>query len=238
MKMVDFYNRYISQWNKNSRWEVRKQYIGFLLSFMQKHGRQIEILDLGCGCGQDEVIFADMLCSSGYLFHGLAIDQNVKAVALSRQRLENCHITNWDVMRGDFLSCRFNRRFDIVLCSMIVMHYKDTGLFINHIASAVDAHGLMMLVVNNPYLVVDEFGIKYEEGLQYTHSFMTKNGEISVSKYFHTLQEYVNSAFQAGLHLVGMKEIVNYSEQLSFFNKQGLPKSLPNFIAMVFKKEE
>lgn len=239
MDQVAFYEKNISFWNVHSRWAVREKYIDYLLSSWRQN-RFCRVIDIGCGCGQDAVILSKKLKEKDVDFEGIAVDQCQGAAKYARSRLDKLGDDNhWQLEICDFFKQVWPVKFDVAICSMLVMHYKDVTSFLNGISKCLNTNGCLLFVVNNPFLVAYEYGLTYEEGGQYTHVFKENDSSdgIVVEKFFHTMTTYHNAATNANLNVVGCEEIYDYSPEMRFFNdSKRNPFKFPNFFAFVLRK--
>ena len=138
MDQAEFYEKNISFWNVHSRWAVREKYLDYLLSFcgQQKFCR---VIDIGCGCGQDAIILTHKLKGKGIDFEGVVVDQSHEAAKYARDRLVGLgSANNWQLEICDFFKQAWVKKFDIAICSMLVMHYQDVGNFLKGIATCLN----------------------------------------------------------------------------------------------------
>lgn len=66
----------------------------------------------------------------------------------------NDEIQDYD-FKGDFLSCKINKKFDFVLASHVLEHQRNTGLFLDKVASLVNENGYICIIVppRKPFIV-------------------------------------------------------------------------------------
>ncbi|MBR6445351.1 MAG: class I SAM-dependent methyltransferase [Prevotella sp.] len=220
-----FYDDFSEFWMENPRFGVRSAYLGMLGNVNGK-----SVLDIGCGCGFD----IELLSNKGA--HGIGIDFSENAIQQSRLRIGNNN--NWKLVCADFMDYTPQHQFNIVLFSMVVMHYMDLYAVFNKLSSFVKRDGLLLLVTNNPYLVKLDYNLPYPTGntcIPYEHHFNIDGREVNVKKYLHSFSNYINNASINQLAVNSMQEIEMYSQETRFFNP--VPHaSIPNFITILYSK--
>jgi 2-polyprenyl-3-methyl-5-hydroxy-6-metoxy-1,4-benzoquinol methylase len=158
VKLKEFYNQNIDYWEKYPREVVRKQYLEMLdLSDISKNS-VLNILDIGCGSSRDAIRLSEILRDNRFShFKGIGIDFSCKALEIAKKK----DIENWTFFDGDFLDDDLKdineNDFDIVICSMVVMHYQDLNEVFNRLSSFLNEKGKLLLVTNKPYLVSYEY---------------------------------------------------------------------------------
>lgn len=241
MGLKDFYNDNLKHWEKFPRTSVREQYLELLnLPKMVSDKESVSILDVGAGTGMDEKIISNTFESLGYSnYSGVGVDFSETAITEAKKKNNN----HWEFMNVDFFNdsnVLTGKRFDIAICSMVVMHYKDLNHIFETISNHLKPNGKLLLVTNNPYLVCHEYNMAYKNKLEYEHKFnvSTDDGSLSVAKYLHTLPSYINSAKENQLSLDTYKEILFYGDEAGMYNdKNNNELEYPNFIAFVFSKK-
>ena len=235
----EFYNSYIEEWEKYPRIDVRKQYLELLdfSTIKNNQNNNLKILDVGCGCGHDAVLLSEILKNNNIAnFKGLGIDFSHKAIENASNK---SLLQNWIFSSIDFLDTINEFGFDIVVCSMVVMHYQDLNQILGILASFLNENGKLLLVTNNPYLVSYEYNISYQREKSYEHIFSIANSseKVRADKYLHSISAYFQAAKEVSLELESYKEILSYNSDTCLYNDKSNNKlDFPNFIAMLFKK--
>jgi len=220
-----FYDDFVDCWLNNPRYSVRRSYLNVLGNVEGKR-----VLDIGCGCGFD----IKELSSKGA--YGTGIDFSEIAIRNSKEFVGDD--SKWIFICDDFMSYRTNNKYDIVLFSMIVMHYHNLDAIFNTLSSFMKKGGLLLLVTNNPYLICKDYNLPYPEEdkcIPYKHHFFYNGETMTVPKYLHSFSDYINKAVIGGLSIVSLKEISIYSEETLFFNPVYHP-SIPNFLSILYTK--
>ena len=243
VKLKEFYNNNIEHWEKYPRTDVRNQYLDTLnLSTLSLNDEQpLKILDVGCGCGHDAMLLSKNLEGKGITnYKGIGVDFSSKAL----EKVKTKKLKHWFFLDVDFLedpSLIVNEnKFDIVICSMVVMHYQNLNNVVDMLTSFLKKTGKLLLVTNNPYLISYEYGLSYQKQESYEHAFFLNHNEMEIKtdKYIHSLSAYFDAAKNAGLALETYKEILLYSDDTCMYNKKGNNKlDFPNFIAMLFNND-
>lgn len=220
-----FYDKHVECWQNNPRHGVRQSYLSVLGDVKGKH-----ILDIGCGCGFDIKELSD----SGAFGTGLDISEH--SLQIAKERLGNeC---SWNLLCEDFFNYSPEQKFDIVIFSMIVMHYADLNIVFKQLAQFLKPSGQLLLVTNNPYLVLLDYDLPYPpagKSIEYTHKFVFNSKEILVKKYLHAFSDFYNIAKANDLVVDVFQEIADYSEETRFYNPNP-HNGIPNFITFLYIK--
>ena len=217
------YDVHFESWIAHPRKTVRSAYLQLLGDVKGKY-----ILDAGCGCGLDCL----ELSKKGAT--GLGIDVSPASIEQSKNLFRNN--SSWSFHCCDMMCYVPEVSFDIVLCSMVVMHHYDIKAFLKQLSSFLKPDGLLLLVTNNPYLVCQDFNVEYpqEESVCYQHHFTDNGNIIQMTKYLHSISSYINGGLPE-LSIAYMQEITLYTEETKFFNPIVHPGT-PNFLSFLYRK--
>lgn len=217
------YDSNIGSWIAHPRTTVRSAYLQLLGDVRGKH-----ILDAGCGCGLD----CFELSKRGAT--GLGIDISPISIEESKKLFEDN--SSWTFDCCDMMTFEPKVQYDIVLCSMVVMHHHDLRTSLHKLASFLKPGGLLLLVTNNPYLVCQDFNVDYPQGesIGYQHYFTDNGKNIQMTKYLHPISSYINGGLPE-LCIAFMQEIAIYTEETKFFNPIAHPGT-PNFLSFLYLK--
>ena len=221
-----FYSNNIKCWIENPRDSIRNGYLCMLGDVSGKH-----IIDVGCGCGHD--ILALNRKYNDVTGVGLDFCQN--SIAEAQKMIGDCE--GWELVNEDMMTYTSERKFDIVLFSMVVMHYADLSPIFAKLASLLVPGGRLLLVTNNPYLICKEYNILYPEGsnsIPYQHHFPYRDNDLSITKYVHSISNYINTAFAHGFSVSEINEQAVYNQETQFFNPTP-NNSIPNFLSILYK---
>lgn len=224
-KIQKFYDKYADLWVNNPRYSIRNSYLNLLGDVRGK-----SIIDVGCGCGFD---IAELTAKGAY---GTGLDFSEQSIQIARERLGDRG--NWNFVCGDFFTYIPEYEYDVVVFSMIIMHYADMNAVFKKLSQFIKHGGQLLLVTNNPYLVLMEYNLQYPvsgTSIAYTHRFVYNNKEILIEKYLHPFVSYFSMAKMNGLKIEGFQELVNYSEETKFFNPNPY-SDIPNFLTFLYKK--
>lgn len=220
-----FYDEHVECWIHNPRHSVRHSYLSLLGKVQGK-----SVVDIGCGCGFDMVELAAMGC------HGTGLDISEYSLQIAKKRLESHN--GWNLLCEDFFTYTPEQEYDIAVFSMIVMHYADLNSVFSKLAKFIKPGGQLLLVTNNPYLVMLDYDLPYPQtgkSVAYTHKFIYNEEEFTVEKYLHAFSDYYNAAKANGLLVDLFLEQANYSDETRFFNPN--PRNdIPNFITFLYKR--
>lgn len=220
-----FYNDYAECWVNYPRLSVRKSYLNLLGNVENKN-----VLDIGCGCGFDMV---ELNTLGAY---GTGLDISNYSLQIAREKLGAN--SRWNLMCADFFTYSPNQVFDIVIFSMVIMHYEDMNFVYQKLAQFAKPGGQVLLVTNNPYLVLMDYNLQYPSSgrsVEYLHRFLYKGKEIFQKKYLHAFSDYFSIAKKNGLMIEFFQEQVNYTDETYFFNPTP-HNNIPNFITFLYKK--
>lgn len=224
-EICSFYNRNIENWLSYKRIDVRKQYLSLV---DVKAGSYV--LDIGCGCGIDMMLLSEMYDG----ISGVGIDFSQEAIRIAQK---NVNHNEWELKCEDFRKYTSERKFDLIICSMLIMHYQDIRDIFHILKEWLAPKGKILIVTNNPYLVVKDFELDYDgvTSIEYQHRFEFSATDVQhITKYLHPLSDYINKAHEEQLKLIKMKEISSYVDETLVFNP--IHSTLPNFLAYVYEQ--
>lgn len=224
-EIYSFYNENIHNWLLCQRISVRKQYLESLDIISGDY-----VLDIGCGCGIDIKLLNEFDSN----ISGVGIDFSQTAINIARKVVDG---TKWDLKCVDFRQYTNDRKFDIIIFSMLIMHYNDIRPVFHKLKELLAPNGKILVVTNNPYVVANEFNICYNltRSTEYTHRFVFTETDVKyVTKFLHPINDYINKAAEEHLRLVRMLEISSYTDDTLLFNPT--PSNLPNFLAFIYEQ--
>lgn len=220
-----FYDENADCWVNNPRMSVRKSYLGLLGTVRNK-----SVLDIGCGCGFDMAELSALGAS------GTGLDISKHSLQIAKERLGGDF--RWDLLHEDFFTYTTDNKYDIVIFSMVVMHYSDLDLVFKKLSQFLKPGGLLLLVTNNPYLVLLDYNLQYPSSgnsVSYMHQFVYNGKEIKLKKYLHPFMDYFTMSNKNLLKIEAFQELSNYSNETLFFNPT--PRcGIPNFLTFLYKK--
>lgn len=223
-----FYSENIKCWIENPRHCVRKLYIDMLGNVSGKR-----IIDVGCGCGYD---IDHYLSKRGA--HGIGLDFCEEAYNAVRGRIRE--FKDWKIVHTDMMQyIPDDEKFDIVIFSMVVMHYHNLSAIFEKLSSFLKPGGLLLLVTNNPYLICKEYDLSYpdaDKSVSYQHHFFHQGKELTVTKYAHSISNYINTAFHHGLVVNNIQEFTLYNEETQFFNPVIPNPPIPNILSILYEQ--
>ena len=219
----NLYDTNFESWINHPRATVRSAYLRLLGDVNGKY-----ILDAGCGCGIDCL----ELSKRGAIGYGI----DVSAVSIEQSRKLFGDNSSWMFNCCYIMSFKPEVLFDVVLCSMVVMHHKNLSATLRNLSSFLKPGGQLLLVTNNPYLVCQDFHVEYpqDESVCYQHCFSDNGKMIQMTKYLHSISSYINGGLPE-LSVVYMQEIALYNDETKFFNPIPHPGT-PNFISFLYRK--
>lgn len=86
------------------------------------------------------------------------IDISLKTVKRAKENLKEQ--TNVTLICGDFMSCEFGRKFNVIYSSLTFMHIKDKQAAINKIKSLLNSGGRFVLSIDKNQSDVIEYGTR------------------------------------------------------------------------------
>lgn len=223
-EIYSFYNRNIENWLSYKRIDVRRQYLSLVDVASGNY-----VLDVGCGCGIDMMLLSEMYDG----ISGVGIDFSQEAIRIAKK---NVNYNEWELKCEDFRTYTSERKFDLIICSMLIMHYQDIRDIFHKLKELLASKGKILVVTNNPYLVAKDFELDYDgvKSIEYQHSFGFSATDVQyITKYLHPLSDYINKPLEEQLKLIKMKEISSYVDETLVFNP--IQSNLPNFLVYVYE---
>ncbi len=135
---------YVAAVGKNDKIRLSIQHQTFLDGtdkFLQKIGIKpgMKILVVGCGAGDETVLIAKKVGSTG---HVTAIDISPEQVEVCNERMSGESISNVTVRALDAINLdELSEQFDIVYCRMVLVHIIDPLLVLKKMLARVKSQG-------------------------------------------------------------------------------------------------
>lgn len=214
-----------------------------MLKFMGDVNNKV-ILDLGCGEGG----YSRELAKKGATL--VSIDCSAKAIeyATSLAKEENLHIEHFVRNSNDLFDIESNR-FDIVLCSMMLMDCEDFEGTLREVARVLKPNGRLFASVLHPC-----FDGNHDEGIGRQGAGIDK--QVVVKNYFEpkewkaplwqgtipviwrhrTLEEYVKAFLKVGLTIVDLNEPRASEEQAQISVALAWLKKIPLYLYWELRK--
>lgn len=165
-KVISFYNNnpfpnYDNEDNKSTI--LAKGDKSYLKSLKKLLGFNKKILEVGCGTGQYSNYFA-----IGTNNHVFALDPTYNSLKLAKDFSDKNNIKNIKYINGSIFEDLFEKEsFDLVFCSGVLHHTKDTYLGFEKCAELVKKNGYILIGLYNSYsrfplkkILYKLFGIK------------------------------------------------------------------------------
>ena len=132
MSVFNDYSRYYNLLYKDKPY---KEEVDFVNGLIRKNyiGTPKSLLDLGCGTGRHDLIFAEL----GYDVIG--VDMSEQMVAIAKQKSKESH-KGAEFQIGDIRSLRLNKQFDVVVSLFHVFSYQVTNEDLNKAFVTVKTH--------------------------------------------------------------------------------------------------
>ncbi len=110
---------------------------------MLERTKDLQILNAGCGTGQEVTNAAQTLKTSSFT----GIDLSLSSIAYAKRQANEAGVQNIEFMQGDILEIeKLNKQFDIILSSGVLHHMEDTQKGLNKLASVLKPKGSRMLI--------------------------------------------------------------------------------------------
>ena len=146
------------------------------------------ILDLGCGYGR----ISNLLASKGYKVEGIDISRKLITYAKKEAREKGLKIKYYV---GDFLSYRFKKKFDVILCLWsTIFHFikeEDRIKLLNKVYRILNKKG--RFIVEFPYL--NKKWLQWlEKHKRFSNKFLQfeRIGKYEVPLYYLTVKQFKN----------------------------------------------
>lgn len=119
-KVFDLYAKYYDLLYKDKDYFGESEYINRLMEKFRPNSKSI--LDLGCGTGKHDIIFAE----NGYDVTGVELSENMMRKAKMNQE-KNMQYLKLNFIQEDIRNLRLNRKFDVIFSLFHVMSYQTTN---------------------------------------------------------------------------------------------------------------
>lgn len=117
MSVFKDYSKYYNLLYKDKDYTAEADYV---LSLIKKYSKNSNsILNLGCGTGNHDFIFAD----KGYAVTGIDLSKDMVDIANGKKTDQN----NPEFVQGDIRSASLNKKFDVVISLFHVMSYQTSN---------------------------------------------------------------------------------------------------------------
>ena len=139
----------------------------FFKSLKDNIGFNKNILEVGCGTGQQSIMLAHNTNNNI-----IALDATLESLKLGSIFAKNNNINNIEFIRGDIFDDIFlEETFDIILCSGVLHHTKDMPKALKIISQLLKPNGILILGLYNKYgrlktkliqIIIKIFNYKYD----------------------------------------------------------------------------
>lgn len=116
MKVFEDYARYYNLLNNEKDYNAEVNYVVSLIK--QNHPEATSILNLGCGTGKHDILFA------GDGFSVTGVDLSEKMIQLAKKNQDKGGVSDLVFIHGDVRDIRLNRKYDVVVSLFHVMSYQ------------------------------------------------------------------------------------------------------------------
>ncbi len=158
-------------------------------------------LDAGCGEGY----LSRILARRGANVTGIDIAANLIEIARAKdpERHITYQVANLCQPLPDYAS-----HFDLIVSRFVLNDVYDYRGFLTTLGSVAKPGGRLVISMNNPYSFVVRGHVTdyFDSGKMYSYRGMAEEG-VKVYFYQHTLQEYLDACFAAGLQLQRLVDI-------------------------------
>ena len=111
--------------------------------FLLERAKGLDVLNAGCGTGQEVINAAQVLKTSNFT----AIDLSVSSLAYGKRQAIEADVQNIDFRHGDILEVgELDKQYDIILSSGVLHHMEDTQEGLKKLASVLKPTGSRMLI--------------------------------------------------------------------------------------------
>lgn len=128
----DYFDKGHKNWFENPNYSLFNFIYGEITKFAK--GKEIDLLDVGCGKGDFLKFIADKK-NSGIKLVGIDLTSNVDS------RIE--------FIKGDFLEYRFSRKFDVICCLAVVEHIHNPNVFVTKLYKLLKPGGMLCVMTIN-----------------------------------------------------------------------------------------
>lgn len=119
-KVFDLYGKYYDLLYRDKDYYGESLYLNMLIEKFRPNSKSI--LDLGCGTGKHDIIFAE----NGFNVTGVELSENMIRKAQMNQE-KNKQYLKLDFVCKDIRNLKLNKKFDIVFSLFHVMSYQTTN---------------------------------------------------------------------------------------------------------------
>jgi len=214
------------QKENTSRPTVRKWYLNKLWNIKDKY-----ILDAWCWVGIDTLTMAENWAKWVWL------DYSKKSIEEAKKLVKDFPDRNF--INTDIMEYKSERKFDIILFSMAIMHHKDLFSIMKKFDSLLKKWWKLLIVTNNAKLVCKDYWLDMPwvwETIQYTH-YLGENKDVPFIKFVHSDEDFIEQASKCWLKMVDYDDIAVYGDETAYFNnKDTTDINTPNFVSFMFEK--
>jgi ubiquinone/menaquinone biosynthesis C-methylase UbiE len=134
MKVFDAYSEYYDLLYKDKDYDSETEYIE---KFIKKYNPDAKtILDLGCGTGRHDFIFAER----GYRVTGVELSEQMIENANKKLKSSGIIFENLEFVKGDIKEIMLNEEYDIIVSLFHVMSYQTKNADIKKTLKTVKRH--------------------------------------------------------------------------------------------------
>ncbi|NMW19795.1 MAG: class I SAM-dependent methyltransferase [Chlorobiaceae bacterium] len=171
----DKFDREARQWDDNPQRKVLAQCVAKAIIAAAKPAKSMLALEFGCGTGLVTLEIAPLVKRL------YAVDTSREMVAILRDKIDTCRITNIEASCLDILSPSANdfdeKRFDLMYCSMTLHHIDDTEGFLSRISHLLSPGGMICIAD-----LVEEDGLFHDDPLEKVHRGFDRDGLAAMLK--------------------------------------------------------
>lgn len=193
------------------RWNNFTLLLDELLKVTKKKSSKLQILDAGCGDGNNIKFLVDYFSKKKLDIKVTAIDYNeIRIKRIPKQK-------NVFVEQGSLLNINHpNNKFDIILCSHVIEHIEECDRAINELKRVLDAKGYMIISVPNEGCFLAQLRNKF---------FQTKIINTTDHKHFFTIKTFLSMSEKLGFELIHKPLFEGF-----FFPHSGIDRRLKKFL--------
>ncbi|TGK95834.1 class I SAM-dependent DNA methyltransferase [Leptospira brenneri] len=121
----------------------RKELAQIIASEIQKECRNSHsktLFDYGCGTGLVGLSLTSLVG------HVSFIDSSAPMLGIVREKIKNLNLTNAEVIHSNFLGSSRNKKADILLVSLVLLHIPDTKKILNFFYEILNPNEKLMIV--------------------------------------------------------------------------------------------
>jgi len=132
-KVFDLYAKYYDLLYKEKDYFREAQYINTLIEKFRPNSKSI--LDLGCGTGRHDIIFAE----NGFEVTGVEQSDKMLEKAMVNKQNSKSYL-NLEFVKSDIRNIKLNKKFDVVFSLFHVMSYQTTNKDLKMTLATVKEH--------------------------------------------------------------------------------------------------